>query len=69
MFNVLGGKFRKPGGVPTGRIAGQLGGIGEVIYRELGTGVRNPEGVWGWVGKKRIGLKALVGPFNQSGSL
>ena len=28
---------------------GGLSGIWKVIYRELEPGVRNPEGVWGWV--------------------
>ena len=38
---------------------GQLSGIGEVICRELEPGVRNPEGDWGWIGKKRRELKSL----------
>ena len=38
---------------------GQLGGIGKVIYHELGPRVRNPEGVWDWIGGKRRALKAM----------
>ena len=57
VFNVLRGKYREPAGVPIVRIAGKLGGIEKVIYRELEPWVRNPEGVWGWIGKKRSDLK------------
>ena len=32
---------------------------GGIIYRELELGVRNPEGVWDWLGKKRGGLKSM----------
>ena len=59
MFTVLWDKFRDHDGVPIVRIAGKLGGVGEVIRRELEAWVRNPAGAWGRVGKKRRGIKAL----------
>ena len=59
MCKVLGGKYREPDGVPIVRIIMQLGDIAEVIYRELELGVRNPEGVWDWIGKKRRELRTL----------
>ena len=52
-----GGGKREPGGAPIVRIAGGLNGMAKIIYRELGLGVRNPEGVWDWLGKKRSDLK------------
>ena len=55
---VLGDKYREPDGVPTVRIMGQLNGAGEIIYRELEPGVRNPEGVCGWLGKSRRDIKS-----------
>ena len=37
---------------------GQLGTIDKVIYHELEQGVRNPEGVWGWLRKERNDLNS-----------
>ena len=59
MFKVLSGKYREQDGVPIVRTTGKLGGIEEVIYRELEPGVRNPEGVWGWLGKQMGDLKTM----------
>ena len=41
------------------RIAKQLNDLETTIYRELWVGVRNPEGVWGWLGQTRRELKIL----------
>ena len=65
MFNVSWDKFREPDGVPIVRIMAQLGGIVKVIYRELEPWVRNPEGVWGWIRKKRARLKAMGGDLTN----
>ena len=47
--------YQEPTGAPIARIAKQLNEAGEVIYRELGVGVRTPEGVWDWLGGKGEG--------------
>ena len=56
-------KFLSP--IPrTGRIAHNanhetIGEMETIICRELGVWMRNPEGVWDWLGRGRIGLKNL----------
>ena len=39
--------------VPIVRIMGKLSSIGRVIYNESEQGVRNPEGIWVWLVKKK----------------
>ena len=53
-------KYQEQEGVLIVRILVQLGAIGKVIYHQLGPRVRNPEGVWCWLGKKRNDLKELA---------
>ena len=52
-FMIFRDKYQEPEGAPIVRIVGKLWGIGEVIYNELGSGVRNPAGVWGWLGQQK----------------
>ena len=54
-------KYQEQEGVPIVRIMGQLSSIDRAIYNELGRGVRNPEGNWGWLATKRNDLEALCG--------
>ena len=49
VFMIFKAKYREQEGVPIVRIMCQLSAIGTAIYRELEPGVRNPEGVWGWL--------------------
>ena len=49
-LRILRDKYRWEEGVPIVRIAAKLGAIEKVISHELEPGVRNPEGVWGWLG-------------------
>ena len=49
----------EPDGQPISRIAKQLNMPDTVIGEELGIGVRTPEGVWGWLGRKRSELRSL----------
>ena len=65
MFKILMGKYREPLGEPTVRIAKQLGEAKGVITRDLEVGVRNPEGGWDWLGRKRRDLKSLGRPPNK----
>ena len=53
MFKVLRTKYREPDGSHIVRIAKQLSEIEGIILRELEVWVRNPEGVWGWLGEER----------------
>ena len=59
MFRILKSEYQEPDGAPIVRPARQLGEMGKAVTRELEAGVRNPEGVWGWLGKKRRGLRSL----------
>ena len=52
MFMIFRDKYHGREGPPIFRIMGQLLAVGKVIYHELEPGVRNPEGAWGWLGKK-----------------
>ena len=53
MFGIFRYKYQGTEGGPIVRIVWEFRGIGEVIYRGLESGVRNPEGVWGWLGEKK----------------
>ena len=59
MFPTLKSKRYEPSGQPIARIANQLGDLNKVIWRELGIGIRTPEGAWDWIGRKRRELKSL----------
>ena len=55
-------RCQEPVGAPIARIAKQLNELETIIFRELWVGVRNPEGVWDWLVKKRRELKSLGMP-------
>ena len=57
MFRILRAKYQEPGGVPIFRITQQLSESKGIILRELGIGVRKPDGAWGRLGKKRRDIK------------
>ena len=59
MFATLKARRYEPAGQPITRITNQLGNLNDVIWKELGLGVRTPGGVWGWLGRKRRELKSL----------
>ena len=59
MFMILKARHYEPAGKPITRITNQLGNINDAIWKELGLGVRTPEGVWDWLGRKRRELKNL----------
>ena len=52
-FAILKARHYEPAGQPITRITNQLGNLNDVIWNELGLGVRTPEGVWDWLGRKR----------------
>ena len=52
-------KYHEPEGAPIVRTMGQLGEIGQGIYNELESSVRNPEGDWDCLGGQRNDLDAL----------
>ena len=46
---------------PITRITNQMGNLNDVVWGGLwGVGVRTPDGVWGWLGRKRRELEARV---------
>ena len=59
MFATLKSKHYAPSGQPIARITNQLIELGKVIRKELGIGIRTPEGVWDWIGRKRGELGRL----------
>ena len=59
MFSTLESKRCAPSGRPITRITNQLNDLNRVIWKELGIGIRTPEGVWDWIGRKRRELKSL----------
>ena len=58
MFATLKARHYEPAGKPITRITNQLGNLNGAIWKELGLGIRTPEGVWGWLGGKRRELKS-----------
>ena len=60
MFSALKVKHREPSGKPITRITNQLEELNVIIWNELEKGVKTPEGVCDWVGrKKKRELKGL----------
>ena len=59
MFSTLMARHYEPAGQPITRITNQLGDLNSIIWKELGIGVRTPEGVWDWMGRKRRELGCL----------
>ena len=59
MFRILKDKYKERPGEAIKRLMEQLEGISQVIYQELEEGVQDPEGVWGWLSKKRDDLQSL----------
>ena len=57
-FKILRGKYQEPEGAPKIRIMNQLDETERIIFRELGVGVRNAEGVWDRFGGQEETLKA-----------
>ena len=49
MSKVFKSRYKETVGSPIARIATQLNESGGIFFRELGVGVRNPEGAWGWI--------------------
>ena len=58
-FKTFKARHYEPSGKPISRIAKQLNTSGTVIGKELGIGVRTPEGGWGWIGRERSELGSL----------
>ena len=59
MFSTLKARHYEPAGQPITRITGQLSDLNTAIWKELGLGVRTPEGVCDWLGRKRRELGSL----------
>ena len=57
-FWVLKSKYQEKEGVPIVRIMSRLISLVRVSCSELEHWVRNPECIWGWLVRKRNGLKA-----------
>ena len=58
-LSILKTRNYEPAGQPITRITNQLCNLNGVIWKELGLGVRTPEGVWDWLGRKGMGLGNL----------
>jgi len=58
MFSTLKDRHYEPAGQPITRLTGQLNDLNNAIWKELGLGVRTPEGVCHWLGRKRRELKS-----------
>ena len=59
MFRILKEKYKEIPGEAIRRLMTQLEGMNQVIYQELGEGVQDPEGVRGWLSRKRDDLQRL----------
>ena len=53
MFSLLKAKFGETDSQGIKKLTTQLDGLNQLIYQELERGNRDPEGVWGWLSKKR----------------
>ena len=53
MFSSLRDRHYEPAGKPITRITGQLDDLNNIIWKELGLGIRTPEGVRDWLGSTR----------------
>ena len=51
--STLRARHYEPAGVTIARITGQLRDLNNIIWRDLGLGIRTPDGVWDWLGRKR----------------
>ena len=49
-FMIFKAEYKEQEGVPIVRIVGLLSAVGKAIYHELEDGMRNQEGVLGWLG-------------------
>ena len=56
LFSTLRDRRYEPDGRPITRITGQLGGLNNIIWKELWSGRRTPECVWDWLGRERAEL-------------
>ena len=61
MFVISKAKYQEQEGVPIVRIMSQLSSIYRLSYSELEQWVRNPEGIWDSLVKKRNDLKTSGG--------
>ena len=52
MFSTLRARHYEPAGQPITRITGQLNDLNNIIWKELGLGIRTPGGVCDWLGRK-----------------
>ena len=59
MFTLLKEKFEETQAQGVIKLIAQLGEMNQVIYQELDEGIRDPEGAWGWLSKKRDDLQSL----------
>ena len=59
MFTLLKEKFEESQAQGIIKLSAQLGEMNQVIYQELGEGIRDPEGAWDWLSKKRGDLQSL----------
>ena len=53
MFTLLKEKFGETQAQGIIKLIAQLGEANQVIYQELDECIRDPEGAWGWLSKKR----------------
>ena len=59
MFRILKGKYKERPGEAIMRLMAQLVDISQLVYQELEEGAQDPEGVRGWLSKKRDDLQSL----------
>merc|ERR1712114_140483 len=59
MFTLSKEKFEETQAQGVIKLSAQLGEMNQVIYQELDEGIRDPEGSWGWLSKKRGDLQSL----------
>ena len=59
MFSTLRARHYEPAGKPITRISGKLNDLNNITWEELGLGIRTPDGVWDWLGRKRGELESL----------
>ena len=59
MFTLLKEKFEETQAQGIIKLSAQLGEMNQVVYQELDECIRDPEGVWDWLSKKRDDLQSL----------
>ena len=59
MFTLSKEKFEETQAQGIIKLSAQLDEMNQAIYQELDEGIRDPEGVWDWLSKKRDDLQSL----------